>query len=143
MFQDDDNFIEIGYWGREYKYNLNMSVTISRQPHFTKEFQGKRNILLGSKRGFGAVGSPETIFLKIERIGNQYNGYYSFVESAIPKNIDDIRWTNLGSQTWINLRSKLSFWADNSNDRISTNGGWRDSAEVAAEFAFILIRETS
>lgn len=131
LFQDDDNFLGIGYFGQEWGYN------VRRVPYFSKELRGNVNNLFGEARGFGKSESPETFFLRIERIGNQYSGYYAFLEARLPEKIDDIRWVKIGTHAWINSQCKLSFWADNSNDGVYGGG---NPPEVAAEFDLVLIR---
>jgi beta-xylosidase-like protein len=132
VYKDDDNFLEIGYWGQPWGYN------VRRVPHFTKEEGSQRNDLFADARGYGGSNSPENFYLKIERDSNQYSGYYSFVETKAPDSIDDIRWTKIGTQAWINFDGKLAFWADNNNAEVPFG---ITSPEVAAEFDFVLIRE--
>jgi hypothetical protein len=125
LLQDDDNFLELGYWGQPWGFN------IRRIPHFTKEDDGQRKVLFASEpREYGAAASPEVLFFKLERAGSNYTGYYSFVENSPPENIADIRWTKIGGQVWINANPKLSLYADN---------GSGDAAEVGAQFEFVAI----
>ncbi len=135
LFQDDDNFLELGYSGRVGPIN---NTFIMRVPHFAKEIDGRRNVLLGEEPRWHAAESPETMFLRIERIGSEYNGYYSIVKSQAVWEIEDIRWTKIGTQVWSGLDGKLSIWADNSNDNITYGG---PPQEVAVRIDFVTIRE--
>jgi len=127
IFKDDDDFLEIGYCAQPWGQNLR------RVPHFTKEEDGRRIPLIGENRGYTAAEAPETFYLRIQRDGNQFNGYYSFVVNKAPDNIDDIRWTKIGTHVWINFDGRLALWADNGDG----------PTEVGAQFSFVLIRPTS
>ena len=126
LFRDDDNFLEIGYWGQPWGGN------IRRVPYFTKEQESQDFSIFPDRSVYGVASSPEVVYLKIEREGNQFNGYYAFVENKAPDSIDDIRWTKIGTQAWINFDGRLSLYACN---------GESDAPEVAVQFDFVLIRE--
>ena len=131
LFQDDNNFLEIGYWG-----DPSIGYGVFPTLIFAKETDGQRNVI-PQRRASDPSESPETVFLKIERVGNQYSGYFSFVGERPPATLDDIRWTEIGTHAWINFEGRLSFWADNSNTGLYGGG---DPPEVAAEFDFVSIR---
>lgn len=136
LFQDDDNFLELGYSGEVGPINRSY---IMRVPHFVMEIEGQPNSILGKKPRWHPADAPETIYLKIERIGNQYSGYYSFVESDTPVNIENVRWTKIGTQAGIFHNAKLSIWAENGNKNVITGGLPK---EVEVRFDFVMIRET-
>ena len=131
LFQDDNNFLEIGYWG-----DPSVGYGVFPTLIFAKETDAQRNVIV-DRRASGPTESPETVFLRIERIGNQYSGYYSFVDARPPAMLDDIRWTKIGTHAWINFEGRLSLWADNSNTGLYGGG---DPPEVAVEFDFVAIR---
>lgn len=127
LFQNHDNFLIIRFGGESRGGNA-----IWRDLYFVKEQKGK---LYGSSRiekGYGPANSPEILFVKIERIGVRYNGYYSFVETKPPDRIDDIRWSPIGTHVWQDFKGRLSLWADN---------GCSGATPAVAEFDLVLIRK--
>lgn len=144
LFKDEDNFLELIYWGRpsiDNKFPDGVDNEFYRTVSFTKEERGQR-------RGFstekttdtrGPLQAPLHFLLKLERNGNEYTGYFArFPTDRPPENIDQVRWYKLGTHAWIDFDGKVSLWARNANFNIHGQGPPR---EVAAEFDFVLIRE--
>jgi TIR domain len=145
LFRDDDNFLELSYWGQP-----TSNVTFSdgavyydfyRTVSFVKEEGGQRNPLTGKqdKAVKGPSDSLQPLLLKIERDGHQFTGYYAlFSPARPPQNIDDVSWVKIGTHALIDFDGKLSLWANNGNANIYRKG---PPPEVAAEFDFVLVRE--
>jgi len=145
LFRDDDNFLELSYWGRP-SSNIGfpdgvVDVDFYRTRMFVKEERGKRFAFMKETTppSKGPSISPQTFLLKIERDGNQYTGSFAFLNPARPPQpIDDVSWIKVGTHAWIDFDSKFSLWARNIPGNIVGKG---PPPEVAAEFDFILIRE--
>lgn len=120
LFGDDQNYFWVDFQGDAWGNN------IARTPYFSKEFQGKSTSLSGERR-FGTTTDPEHIFLKIERQGNQYSGFYAYADK--PMKIEEIPWVKMGTLPWINFSGKLALVGVN----------YQDAPEVSAEFYAVLI----
>jgi hypothetical protein len=146
LFKDDDNFLELTYWGQEEsdttrKVFNQLDKDFYRIFRFVKEEMGQRHNFLTERnqQGKGSDSSPRKFLLKIEREGHQYTGFYAFTDDPRPaESLDNVRWIKLGTHTWIDFNGKLSLWAANANLNIYEQG---PPPEVAAEFDFVLIRE--
>ena len=123
LFEDDQNYLWIGLSGDEWGNNIN------RRPHFGRVSGGKSTFDREAENRFGTAGQPERIFFKIDRMGDQYNGFYAYVEKSI--DIDQIAWKKLGTVPWIDFNGKLVLYAVNLRDK---------APEVAAEFHSVRIR---
>jgi hypothetical protein len=145
LFRDDDNFLELSYWGQPasnatFSHGAVYDV-FYRTVSFVKEEGGQRNPLTATKdkAAKGPSDSPQPLLLKIERDGHQYTGYYApFSPARPPQNIDDVSWVKIGTHALIDFDGKLSLWANNGNANIYRIG---PPPEVAAEFDFVLVRE--
>lgn len=93
--------------------------------YFQKYFEGHQT---GS---FQSVGSDH-VYLKIDRNGNDYSGYFANVDPTKPANAEQIQWTKLGVLPWIRFQGKLALCAVNA---------FGEPPEVAAEFYSVLIRQ--
>ena len=130
LFQDENNYLEIGYWGRS------GSSPVYRAIHFTKEIEGKRISIDAGTIFRGAAKAPDLFLLKIEREGNFYTGYYSFPDEDVRlSSIDEVAWIKIATQTLTEFEGQLSFWAD--------NRGSATIAEVATEFHFVIVRPST
>jgi hypothetical protein len=145
LFRDDENFLELSYWGKPANDALfsrdQVDDDFYRTVSFVKEEGGQRKPLtvMKDKAAKGPSDSPQPLLLKIERDGHQYTGYYApFSPARPPQNIDDVSWLKIGTHALIDFDGKLSLWANNGNAKIYRKG---PPPEVAAEFDFILIRE--
>jgi TIR domain len=145
LFRDDENFLELSYWGQPTSDTLfsggRVYYDFYRTVSFIKEEGGQRKLLTVTKdkAAKGPSDSPELLLLKIERDGNQYTGYYApFSPARPPQNIDDVSWLKIGAHALIDFDGKLSLWANNGNANIYQKG---PPPEVAAEFDFVLVRE--
>jgi hypothetical protein len=145
LFRDDENFLELSYWGEPVSDTLFSGGRVHddfyRTVSFVKEEGGQRHSLTSTKdkAAKGPSDSPRPFLLKIERDGNQYTGYYApFSPARPPQNIDDVSWVKIGTHALINFDGKLSLWANNGNADIYQKG---PPPEVAAEFDFVLVRE--
>jgi len=124
LFKDDQNYIFVKFSGEPWGYN------IDRTARFGKIFVGEGGgSLVNDRRGFGKAEQAEPILLKIDRRGNQYDGYYSYAEGRDQK-VDEVKWTKMGTLPWINFDGKLVLYAAN----------FKDAPEVAAEFYSVQIR---
>jgi len=122
LFSDDKNYFWLDLQGDPWGDN------IARTPYFSKIFQGKATNF-GGERRFGRASQLEHIFLKVEREGNQYSGYYAYTDK--PTGIEEIAWVKLGTLPWINFHGKLMLAAAN----------FQDGPEVSAEYYSVLIRK--
>jgi hypothetical protein len=144
LFKDDDNFLEIIYWGRpstDIQFPDGVDNDFYRTVSFTKEERGQGRGFSTPKSAdvHGPSQAPWHFLFKLERNGNEYTGYFAHFSTARPpENIEQVRWRKLGTHVWIDFDGKLSLWARNGNSKIHGNGLPR---EVAAEFDFVLIRE--
>jgi TIR domain len=146
LFRDDENFLELSYWGQPTSDTLFSGDLVHydfyRTVSFVKEEGGQRKLLTvpKDKAAKGPSDSPRPLLLKIERDGNQYTGYYApFSPARPPQNyIDDVSWLKIGTHALIDFDGKLSLWANNGNANIYQKG---PPPEVAAEFDFVLVRE--
>jgi TIR domain len=123
LFQDGQNYISIGLSGEKWSYNL------SRAPRFLQRSQGRVTSDLFGEHKADAAQAPERFLFKIDRVGNQYSGFYAFSDKSAK--IDQIAWRNLGTVAWINFKGKLVLSAANSQD---------GDPEVPAEFHSVRIR---
>lgn len=143
LFKDDDNFLELTYWGRpstDIEFSEGVDNEFYRVVSFVKEELGRRTAFStgNSKDARGPRKESWHFLFKIERSGNEYIGYFaSFSTERPPENIDQVRWHKLGTHVWIDFDGKLSLWATNRNSNIHGKGRPR---EVAAEFDFVLLR---
>lgn len=124
LWQDNDHYLEIGYRGFIHGNN------IRRSPYFSKEVQGQRNLMEGSVKGYGGVLEMEVVYLKIERMGNKFIGSYAYGDPATQ--LQDLRWTKIGTHVWIDFYGRPALWADN---------GAGTAPEVPVEFDYVLIRK--
>jgi len=144
LYKDDDNFLELIYWGSpstDTKFSDGVDNDFYRTVSFVKEELGRRAAFSTEKRpdARGPRKEPWHFLLKIERNGNEYTGYFArFPTDRPPQNIDQLRWYKLGTHAWVDFDGKLSLWARNGNSTIHGKGRPR---EVAAEFDFVLFRE--
>jgi len=144
LFKDDDNFLEIIYWGRpstDIQFPDGADSDFYRTVSFTKEELGQRSgfSTLKSADMHGSSKAPWHFLFKLERNGNEYTGYFApFSTERPPETIDQVRWRKLGTHAWIDFDGKVSLWARNGNSKIHGKGRPR---EVAAEFDFVLVRE--
>ena len=121
LVTDDQNYFSVSFQG--------YCCGARRGPYFNKVFQGKNTYFGGAVRGDGAATQPEHIFLKIEREGNQYSGFYAYEDQ--PTTVEQIQWAKMGTLPWINFHGKL----------VLTAANYQDAPEVAAEFYSVLIRK--
>ena len=144
LFKDDDNFLELMYWGRpstDIKFSDGIDNDFYRTVSFVKEELGRRTAIhaVRGKDSHGPRKEPWHFVLKIERNGNEYSGYFApFSTDRPPETIDQLPWTKFGTHAWIDFDGKLSMWARNGNSNIHEKG---PPQEVAAEFDFVLLRE--
>ena len=144
LFKDDDNFLELFYWGRpstDARFSDGVDSDFYRTVSFVKEERGRRAGFSSEKRADsrGPRKEPWHFLLKIERNGNEYTGYFArFPTDRPPHSIDQLRWNKLGTHVWVDFDGKLSVWAKNGNSSIHGKGRPR---ETAAEFDYIMFRE--
>jgi hypothetical protein len=122
LFSDDQNGFLVSFRGNE-EYS-----SLRRRPLFRKVFQGKNTDFWGEFRA-GAAAQSERIFLKIERDGNEYCGFYAFSDK--PANTDELKWAKMGTLPWINFHGKLVLYAAN----------LQAAPQVGAEFYSLQIRK--
>jgi tetratricopeptide (TPR) repeat protein len=122
LFQDDQNHIVIGLSGEKSSY-------LSRAPRFFQRSQGRIASDLFGSNTHGAAPAPERFLFRIDRIANQYSGFYALSDRSA--SLDQIAWKNLGAVAAINFNGKLMLSAAN------FRGG---DPEVPAEFHSVLIR---
>ena len=132
LWEDDDNYLEIGFKGFKHGYN------VRRSPFFTKELQGQRNKIEAATKGHGGVQAPEIVYLKIDRRGNKYSGYYAYGNDSVETTLDTLEWVEIGTHAWIDFKGRPALWADNGT---GTHYGSGASPEVPAEFDYVLIRK--
>src|SRR5207249_2996171 len=84
-----------------------------------------QKVLQGQVTGDLGANSSDRVYLKMDREGNDYSGYFANLDPAKPDNVDQIQWTKLGTLPGIRFQGKLALCAVNTRE---------DSPEVAAEF---------
>jgi hypothetical protein len=114
LFNDDGNYFYLGLHRENYNQR--------NGTYFQKYFQGKQTGTFNAQ-------TANHLYLKIDREGNEYIGYFANFDPAKPDNIDQIQWTRLGSIPWIRFQGKLALCAAGA------------PPEVSAEFYSVLIRK--
>ena len=71
VWMDDDNFLQIGYFGFPSGYN------VRRKPYFLKEVDGRANYQDIDIGRTGGTTQPETLYLRIVRQGNKFTGLFA------------------------------------------------------------------
>jgi hypothetical protein len=120
LFNDDVNYI----WIQLQYFSAIQNPTPDRV-YFQKLFNGQ---WAGSYESL----STGHVYLKIERNGNDYSGYFANVDVKNPANVDQIQWVKLGTLPWIHFQGKLGFCAAKSS---------AEAADVSAKFYSVLIRK--
>ncbi|WP_416307720.1 hypothetical protein [Neptunicella sp. SCSIO 80796] len=132
LWQDADNFLQIGYFGFPHGYN------VARQPYFNKELEGQANQQKVDIDRIGGVKKAESIYLRIERTGNKYIGSF-----ALPNDSDQpeqpLKWRTIATHAVPKFSGRPAIWADNQDGKVySLNTSI--SPEVPAEFDYLSIR---
>ena len=120
LFNDEANYFSMPVQN-EYNAVGNPPIHV----YFQKIFQGQQT-------GSFQSSSSDHVYLKIDRNGNDYSGYFANLDPARPANVDQIQWTKLGTLPWIRFQGKLALCAVNA---------FGEPPEVAAEFYSVLIRQ--
>ena len=136
LFEDDDNFLGFGYWGKPHGYN------VWKYSYFSKEQNGEAQVLTGPDRGAYADPGPQNIYFKLTRSGGDFVVHIAFADhEATRENLPDVRWEKkLMRHTWLNFEGKLSLWASNTNQGVYST----DTSivpESAAAYNFIWVKK--
>ena len=134
LFQGAGSYIAMALFGDEANYFR--AVLEQEDPpccnnsRFAAYFQRMlRGQITGSFRG--NVGGTDEVYLKIDRVVNQYSGYYATNDPAKPVSADQIQWTKLGTLPAVGFQGRLALCAAN----------FQDAPEISAEFYSVVIRK--
>ncbi|NMH59591.1 hypothetical protein [Alteromonas ponticola] len=131
LWENADNYLEIGYCGFSHGYN------VRRSPFFRKELRGKSHLIEEDLRQHGRVQNAETIYLRIAKKGNKYIGYYALTTSEAA--LTDSDWHIIATHAVPNFKGKVALWASNDDGKVysSTNPV---TPEIPVEFDYVTVK---
>jgi hypothetical protein len=131
LWQDADNFLQIGYRGFPHGYN------VRRSPFFLKEIAGRNNTTESGIGRTGGVKTAETVYLRMAKQGNKYTGYYALPENGVE--YDALKWQIIATHAIPGFISRPALWADNNDGEVYTTGN-SVSPEVPVEFHYLSVK---
>ncbi|MCW8107659.1 hypothetical protein OPS25_03965 [Alteromonas ponticola] len=131
LWENADNYLEVGYFGFSHGYN------VRRSPFFRKELRGKAHLVEENLNQHGRVKEPETIHLRISKQGNKYLGWYALVQGD--EAVAESAWKLIATHAVPNFNGKVALWASNDDGKVySTTAS--ETPEIPVEFGYVIVK---